>query len=350
MPKFTGKFEYLVDGKKVTQEQFQQLVDGREENYNISIDNLRVVASGKGYKSEPFFLDEFLFPAKNYEEVKIYDIKIPVYGSISSTGGTVFEKVQDSTLPPHPTVDEIAKIFSEGLEKNIKHLIGLESNYSFTKAFNLAQERLLENSIRVTDVDPVGVYNDIVGHSTRHKADKESAKKIQECLLTPEEFFVGKREVDGKIGWQKAQSLENIKKNILNSTLFLSLEDVTLVNTAETKEQLKPLIERMENCKGVDENFGKKEVEGKLDYSEINFELLDLMAKRFMDNKVKYPKGNTLKQINKEDLVFAAFRHLRKMIKPVKDDPETFKDHLVAVSTNMSILLDQLNLEDDKTN
>jgi len=44
---------------------------------------------------------------------------------------------------------------------------------------------------------------------------------------------------------------------------------------------------------------GIKETDGKLDYSEINFKLLDLMAKRFMDNKVKYPKGNTKKVIDK---------------------------------------------------
>jgi hypothetical protein len=87
---------------------------------------------------------------------------------------------------------------------------------------------------------------------------------------------------------------------------------------------------------------GIKELKGKLDYSEINFELLDLMAKRFMQNKNKYPKGNTLKIINKDEILWAAFRHIRKMIQPVEDDPETYEDHLAAVATNMSIILDQL--------
>lgn len=40
---------------------------------------------------------------------------------------------------------------------------------------------------------------------------------------------------------------------------------------------------------------GVKEIEGKLDYFEINFELLDLMVERFMKNKLKYFKGNILK-------------------------------------------------------
>ena len=87
---------------------------------------------------------------------------------------------------------------------------------------------------------------------------------------------------------------------------------------------------------------GIKETNGKLDYSEINFKLLDLMAKRFMENKVKYPKGNTKKTLDKNEILWAAFRHIRKMIQPIENDPETFEDHLAAVATNMSIILDQL--------
>ena len=95
-------------------------------------------------------------------------------------------------------------------------------------------------------------------------------------------------------------------------------------------------------------NRGKKETEGKLDYSEINFRLLDLMAKRFMDNKVKYPKGNSKKALDKNEILWAAFRHIRKMIQPIEDDPETYEEHLSAVLTNMSIILDQLYLEKSK--
>lgn len=93
-----------------------------------------------------------------------------------------------------------------------------------------------------------------------------------------------------------------------------------------------------------DLTIGYKESEGKLDYSEINFKLLDLMARRFNDNKIKYPKGNTLKVINKDEILWAAFRHIRKMIQPIENDPETYEDHLAAVATNMSIILDQLKL------
>jgi hypothetical protein len=93
---------------------------------------------------------------------------------------------------------------------------------------------------------------------------------------------------------------------------------------------------------------GIKESIGKTDYSEINLEILDLMAERFTANKHKYPKGNMKKPLNKISLVWAAFRHIRKMLQPIKNDPETFKEHLVAVLCNMSMILDQENLKHKK--
>jgi hypothetical protein len=92
----------------------------------------------------------------------------------------------------------------------------------------------------------------------------------------------------------------------------------------------------------TESNVGKKEIENKIDYSEINLELIDLMAKRFSENKEKYPKGNMKKYIEKDSLLWAAYRHLRKMIQPIENDSETYEEHLAAVSCNMSMVLDQL--------
>jgi len=92
---------------------------------------------------------------------------------------------------------------------------------------------------------------------------------------------------------------------------------------------------------------GYKESEGKIDYSEINFAILDLMAARFTANKHKYPKGNMLKPIDIDSLLWPIFRHWKKMKFPLKDDPETFQDHLSAIMCNCSMLLDQLNLRAD---
>lgn len=92
---------------------------------------------------------------------------------------------------------------------------------------------------------------------------------------------------------------------------------------------------------------GYKETEGKLDYSEINLELLDLMAKRFNKNKDKYPPGNMKKPIPLDGLLWAIFRHTRKILQPIKGDPETTEDHLAAIGCNASMALDQLRLKSD---
>ena len=90
---------------------------------------------------------------------------------------------------------------------------------------------------------------------------------------------------------------------------------------------------------------GIKESNGKVDYSEINLEILDLMAERFTANKHKYPKGNMKKTIDIKSLEWALFRHVKKMIQPIETDEETYKDHLSAVLCNCSMLCDQLNLQ-----
>lgn len=93
---------------------------------------------------------------------------------------------------------------------------------------------------------------------------------------------------------------------------------------------------------------GKKETETngvpKVNYSEINLDILDLMAQRMMANKHKYPEGNSKKELNIKDLEWALFRHLKKMIKPIKGDEESYRDHLSAILCNASMILDQLEL------
>lgn len=96
------------------------------------------------------------------------------------------------------------------------------------------------------------------------------------------------------------------------------------------------------------ETTGIKDGDGKIDYSEINFSILDLMAARFTDNKHKYPKGNMLKPIDIDSLLWPIFRHWKKMKFPLKDDPETFSDHLSAIMCNCSMVLDQLKLKQNK--
>jgi hypothetical protein len=99
----------------------------------------------------------------------------------------------------------------------------------------------------------------------------------------------------------------------------------------------------------LEEYLGKK-VEGikdqndKIDYSEVDFDILDLMAKRFAANKHKYPEGNMLKPIEEKSLMFAMFRHWKKILNPVENDPESFEDHIAAIFCNAQMVLQQRKL------
>ena len=92
------------------------------------------------------------------------------------------------------------------------------------------------------------------------------------------------------------------------------------------------------------EKTGIKESNNKTDYSEINLEILDLMAERFLNNKHKYPRGNMKKPIDIKSLEWALFRHIKKMIQPMENDPETYEDHLAAILCNASMIVDQKNI------
>lgn len=112
------------------------------------------------------------------------------------------------------------------------------------------------------------------------------------------------------------------------------------------KEVIKKLeITPEDILKASKQYLGKKETEGKSDYSEINLGILDLMAERFSANKGKYEHGNSKKPLDKQQILWALFRHVKKMVQPVENDQETFKDHLAATLTNCSILLDQLEIK-----
>ena len=115
-------------------------------------------------------------------------------------------------------------------------------------------------------------------------------------------------------------------------------------------DEMQENLERMTN--DLTEYFDKKgikESKGKKDYSEINLEILDLMADRFAANKHKYPKGNMKKPIDVKSLEWALFRHSKKMVQPIENDEESYIDHLSAILCNASMILDQLHNEETKS-
>jgi hypothetical protein len=113
-----------------------------------------------------------------------------------------------------------------------------------------------------------------------------------------------------------------------------------MIHLDEAIEQWKELIDG-----AVEAQHGVKETEGKADYSEINLNILDLMSERMQKNKYKYPPGNSKKPIDLKSLEWALFRHIKKMVQPIENDPESYTEHLAAILCNSSIILDQLELK-----
>lgn len=146
----------------------------------------------------------------------------------------------------------------------------------------------------------------------------------------------------GGVDWNKTHDGFSFWYNVIELKNFdwFFIKYPKKQDTFEEKTAIE-MFKEMSNEKGV------KETTGKLDYSEINLSILDLMAQRFMDNKHKYPKGNSKKPLDVKELEWAIFRHIRKIIKPIKNDNETYKDHLAAIANNVSMILDQLELQEN---
>ena len=134
-------------------------------------------------------------------------------------------------------------------------------------------------------------------------------------------------------GETHTENLLYVKEGTGYDYLKRMMKDDVITNSSRGEK------ETMEHLKGI------KESNGKTDYSEINLEILDLMAERFTANKHKYPKGNMKKPIDIKSLEWALFRHVKKMIQPIETDEETYRDHLSAVLCNCSMLYDQLKVK-----
>lgn len=87
---------------------------------------------------------------------------------------------------------------------------------------------------------------------------------------------------------------------------------------------------------------GLKESNGKISYQEIDWDFIDLIARRMNQNKEKYPINNWKKPMDIQLLMDASLRHLRKMQQPIIDDTESFQKHLAAVCCNMMFINYQL--------
>lgn len=86
---------------------------------------------------------------------------------------------------------------------------------------------------------------------------------------------------------------------------------------------------------------GIKEKEGKVDYSELDWDYIDDMCNRMSENE-KYPSENWKKEMCIKELAKSSMRHARKILQQVDGDEETLKDHAAALGCNGMMINFQL--------
>jgi len=229
-----------------------------------------------------------------------YDFKLPVTGVVNHTGGTVFEKVQDSTIPnknidPFYVVD-IKNISKVDLKRN-----DLDEMLDYVFRGQYEDKK-----------DPLDAYNAITGHSTRHHKFPE--KSLEEKVKESQETYGTK----------------------INLPEFPNDYLTYLVNMYNGD------FNRAEKFTVDTPKFGKKETEGKLHY-ELSWEFIEEMAKRMANNKSdKYPLYNWKKPIDVEDLKDAINRHHIEVMKGNYQDGNEILGHVVSYACNAMMLWEQL--------
>jgi len=176
-------------------------------------------------------------------------------------------------------------------------------------------------------------------NSTRHKSRQGYPLNIlDECALFP---FRSTATLN--TAWEKVSDFREDRLSNGIQERQKGLAEQKVFKEWESEKQLADYIKTLDE---VSERLsGYKETANKSDYSEINLGILDLMADRFSANKGKYEHGNSKKPLDKQQILWALFRHVKKMVQPIEGDEENFRDHLAACLTNCSILLDQLEIK-----
>ena len=235
------------------------------------------------------------------------------------------ECLKRNTKPDLVLISSLAEKLIDGKLNRFPESIG--GQYRRGKIFKYQKKDVLDMGQIKDDI----IFN-------HNQGEKDTMEYLKSIKVEPTEIEINSD--DRFVTYKITPRTSKKDRKKIEEVQFLLKEDLWKVPEVISTD----FVDKKEDLWQEAQN-GKKEIEGKLDYSEINLEILDLMAQRFSANKHKYPQGNMKKPIDKESLVWAAFRHIRKMLQPIDNDPETYKEHLTAVLCNMSMLLDQENIK-----
>lgn len=213
MTKFSENFTYKIDGKKVaSMGDFYFLTQGN--TYDIEIDGLEVNAKRIDNLNKPFFLDEIIsdsFSPRNKDktEEELVDILkrdmnigAPDWQE-NNTGGSVFERVQDTSLNKPSNLKEnkiMSDLFFQPIERG--------------KIFTYNEIGKKQNN-----KNDLGSTNPLANTFPKQFNDKErlerTTKKVEKYL---ESLEIGKKETEGKLFYELSwEFIEEMAKRMANN-------------------------------------------------------------------------------------------------------------------------------------
>lgn len=140
----------------------------------------------------------------------------------------------------------------------------------------------------------------------------------------------------------KTDILEKIKD--LKNFQYLGTIDMSKGNVGEQiKECFKnyKVVDKEQELKS-ETHVGKKETENKVDYREIDWSFIELLARRMNKNKEKYEPFNYHKPMDVELLKQSLLRHTIEVMKGNYEDAEQEYGHLAAIALNAQMIYYQL--------
>jgi hypothetical protein len=219
------------------------------------------------------------------------------------------------------------------------------------------------NKQLIEELENMTFLDEVVGttNSTRHKSRNGESHKdrvfTEDSVLGSLNLFGGEKTPPPDPIRNEIQ-IVGLLKNFYSQ--LYQFEDITVMQSilqAETVEEINNIMDKIRSETITDDSIkattdrreeAYKENNGKTDYSEIDFDIIDLMARRFNANKHKYLKGNMLKPIDENQLLMALYRHWRKMFQPIPNDEETFEEHLAAILCNAQMIYQQRKIKNEQ--
>jgi len=312
------QFKYIVDGKVVDRKDFNKLF--KNKYIHIEGDNIYAV----DFSSVSNFFDgDFKSSRQINDHVKdILDLG-QIKGSStrhkSQNGEThtktcieIIKEKQDKYYPFLRVNFQVGENGSEGCKV-----------YTNFHTINEVKEYMKDTDYThyfVYDINGKKISWGSVNKDSKNNQISAEQNKTEENLVFQKDSEIHKDDVITKISRGEKETIEYLKPSIVS----------------ELGEELH-----------FDKDFnliksGVKETNGKTDYSEIDWDFIEGLAKRMNKNKEKYEPFNYHKPMDVNLLKQSLLRHIIEILKGEHNDAGQEYGHLFAVSLNSMMIYYQL--------